>query len=179
MSLDPFLIPFADELSLITLEKLSAIPVEQKVDGFFKDKNWNDFVRALRTYRFRLAVANDPRADEKLKTYVENYGGYLGSKDVVGKVKSESGSGIHTIKKLKSGRLGCSCGDWQYAKSVSGGDCKHIEKLQTKTASVPRISGVLFSKKRAGNQWTQGQVSSVMSKMYEQQERNQALGIKG
>lgn len=91
-------------------------------------KNWKSFERGLKTKLFQNTVLNSDLADEKLKKYTENFGGYLRAKKEVGKVSGDSK--VYSIRELPNGRLGCGCKDWQYKKSVSGGDCKHIAQLR-------------------------------------------------
>jgi hypothetical protein len=97
------------------------------------DPNWNEFEKNLRTKGFQRAVVEHPQADDKLKRYVKNYGGYLTSKDVIAKEPSETKPGkTYAIKKVGK-RTACGCGDWQYKKSHGGGDCKHIAKYKKST----------------------------------------------
>lgn len=92
------------------------------------DPNWKTFEKNLKLKSFQQVVAGHPQADAKLKTYVENFGGYLLSKNVAAKVTGDSGK-TYTVKELPGGRLGCNCGNWQYRRSVDGGDCKHIRSI--------------------------------------------------
>lgn len=92
------------------------------------DPNWKQFEKNLKLKSFQQVVAGHPQADAKLKTYVDNFGGYLLSKKVTAKVVGDSGK-TYTVKELPGGRLGCSCKNWQYRRSVDGGDCKHITSI--------------------------------------------------
>lgn len=92
------------------------------------DPNWHQFEKNLKLKTFQQVVAGHPQADEKLKTYVDNYGGYLLSKKTTARVTGDSGK-TYTVKELPGGRLGCNCGNWQYRRSVDGGDCKHITSI--------------------------------------------------
>ena len=92
------------------------------------DPNWKTFEKNLKLKSFQQVVAGHPQADEKLKKYVDNFGGYLLSKRVTAKVTGDSGK-TYTVKELPGGRLGCNCGNWQYRRSVDGGDCKHITSI--------------------------------------------------
>jgi hypothetical protein len=99
------------------------------------DPNWNRFEKNLKLKSFQDVVSKDSRSDDKLKKYVENYGGYLRSKKVTAKVTSPDTGKPYVIKELPGGRLACGCKNWQYRKSVDGGDCKHIEAITMKKVS--------------------------------------------
>jgi hypothetical protein len=99
------------------------------------DPNWNRFEKNLKLKTFQKVVAGDPRADDKLKKYVDNFGGYLTSKKITAKIVSPDSGKPYVIKEIPGGRLACNCGNWQYRKSVDGGDCKHIEAIVMKKLS--------------------------------------------
>jgi hypothetical protein len=92
------------------------------------DPNWHQFEKNLKLKTFQQVVAGHPQADEKLKKYVDNYGGYLLSKKTTARVTGDSGK-TYVVKELPGGRMGCNCGNWQYRRSVDGGDCKHITSI--------------------------------------------------
>lgn len=92
------------------------------------DPNWHAFEKNLKLKTFQQVVAGHPQADEKLKKYVDNYGGYLLSKKTTARVMGDSGK-TYVVKELPGGRMGCNCGNWQYRRSVDGGDCKHITSI--------------------------------------------------
>lgn len=123
-----------------------AVSAKDRADDHFNAdvKNWPAFEKNLSKPSFRKAVSKHPAADAKLQKYVENYGGYVASKDVVDKVKSRTEAGkTYEIRKLPSGRLGCGCKDWQFKHSHKGSDCDHIMmSRKTKTAS-PILTGAL------------------------------------
>jgi hypothetical protein len=126
MRIEALLPSFYDEL-----EKIAASGnVKMKVDEHFKDPHWPSFEKNLKSKRFQAEASGDKRADAKLQRYIKNYGGYVTSTDVVGVVPSRSGSKMYKIKRLKDGRLGCGCKDWQYVHSHKGTDCDHIEELK-------------------------------------------------
>lgn len=93
-------------------------------------KNWKGFEKNLKAKGFQKETLKHPASDEKLKKYVENYGGYLSSKKVVGSVPSRSSGKMYKVKELPNGRMGCNCKDWQYKHSHKGTDCDHIEELK-------------------------------------------------
>lgn len=143
---DIYLPSFSEELAGIARVKLAYVARTPKMratvaaEKHFEnpDPNWKTFERNLKGKTFQKVVENDPRADDKLKRYVENYGGFLTSKQVSSKVTSPDSGKEYVIKELPGGRLGCSCGNWQYRRSVDGGDCKHIRALtegKVKTSS--------------------------------------------
>lgn len=95
-------------------------------------KDWKSFEENLRKKAFQSAVIRHKESDEKLKKYVDAFGGYLKSTKTVGVVPSRSVAKTkHVIKKLKDGRLGCDCGDWQFKHSWAGTDCDHIKSLNS------------------------------------------------
>jgi hypothetical protein len=132
------LISFTDELAGIAgfekialLAKTPEMKAKDKAERHFStsDPDWGEFVKSLRSKHFQREIASHPMADEKLKKYVKNYGGYVASRDVVGHVPSERTTRKYTLKKVGR-RIGCNCGDWQYVHSHKGGDCKHVEKFK-------------------------------------------------
>lgn len=152
-----------------------------------EDPNWKEFEKNLRLVNFQKVIAEHPEADEKLKRYIDNYGSYLLSKRVASRVDSPDSGRTYTIKELPSGRLGCNCGNWQYRRSVDGGDCKHIEAMvgkpafanQVKTAFVSSLayagSNLGVSKLRANKAKTQAQLSEATTNLYANQAREMAM----
>lgn len=130
---------FADEL--IKIAYVATRP-QDKADAHFVQevKDWGAFEKNLKAKGFQKAILGHPEADSKLKRYVKNFGSYLSSKDVVGRVSSRSRFRNYVIKKLPNGRLGCNCKDWQYAHSPkTSGDCFHIRDL--KAHGMEKTSG--------------------------------------
>jgi hypothetical protein len=136
------MISFGQALEKLSFKLNQKGKQEVKAERHFEtsDPNWNEFVKNLKSKHFQEAVKGHPQADEKLQAYVENFGGYLRSKDHVATLKSKDSGKNYRIKKVGK-RLGCNCGDWQYRHSVQGGDCKHIQSLKKskmlKTAGLP------------------------------------------
>lgn len=123
---------FALELTKIAYStKTPLMKAKVKAEKHFdsEDPNWKEFEKNLRLKTFQKVVSEHPKADEKLKRYIENYGSYLLSKNTTANVTSPDTGHTYTIKELPGGRLGCNCGNWQYRRSVDGGDCKHIESI--------------------------------------------------
>jgi SWIM zinc finger len=124
--------------------KLAArVPAEEKVREHLgaEKPDWKSFDKNLRSSSFRSAILQAAKDDPTLKKYVKNFGGYQASKDVVARIKSASSGKTYVVKDLHNGRWGCNCGDWQYAHSVKGGDCKHIKSVK-KSKLVKRASAV-------------------------------------
>lgn len=103
---------------------------EERVKRHFRsnDPDWDDFRRGLRSRKFQKLVLDHKKSDPKLRRYVNNYGGYLTSRETVGRVRSDDSGRTYAIRKLKNGRLACGCGDWQYRHSHRGTDCKHLKE---------------------------------------------------
>lgn len=131
-----------------TKEKKRALT---RADAHFKakDKDWDSFVDNASRKSFAKAVSNDGRADAKLKMHVDNIN-RLKTGKVLGTIKGTEGSrtarrdGSQSYKIIKlrgSDRLGCTCRDWRFKKSVAQPgeqvDCKHIRqfKQMNKTAA--------------------------------------------
>ena len=96
-----------------------------------RDTRWGYLMNHISSRPFVDQLLKSRRPDAKLKQYVESMHGLtLGM--VVGKVDSSSGKGAaYEIKQLPDGRLGCTCGDWQYRGSVTPGyECKHIRDFK-------------------------------------------------
>lgn len=113
-----------------------------------KDKDWDRVVENSSRKSFVKELAGDARADDKLKMHVDSM-----NRLKTGKVLStvsgtkgsrtarRDGSQSYKIVKLRgSNRLGCTCRDWRFKKSVAAqgeqADCKHIRqfKQMNKTA---------------------------------------------
>jgi hypothetical protein len=114
----------------ITSETTPKSPHLEKLDEHFTTTDgdkWSTFRKNLRAASFSRAVKQDPRADRKLKRYAENIHQHLVSKNVVAKVKGDSGK-TYTIKfHPDTERHSCSCGHWINKLSAKpSGDCKHI-----------------------------------------------------
>jgi len=140
------------------LEKIARISPTDKAEAHHRQtkKDWRSFERNLKSKKFRKAITEHPTSDDKLRAYVKNYGDYLDSTDLVGIVDSRTSKKTYTIKRLPSGRMGCSCRDWQYRHSVSDTDCDHIVQLK-KRRSKRKLSFVTG----AANLFAQGAKSLV------------------
>ena len=124
-----------------------------RVDAHFgaKEKDWDRLVDNASRKSFAKAMAGDRRADAKLKMHVDNIN-RLKTGKVLGTIQGTEGSrtarrdGSQSYKIVKlrgSDRLGCTCRDWRFKKSVAQPgeqiDCKHIRqfKQMNKTAAHP------------------------------------------
>lgn len=124
-----------------------------RVDAHFgaKEKDWDRLVDNASRKSFAKAMAGDRRADAKLKMHVDNIN-RLKTGKVLGTVQGTEGSrtarrdGSQSYKIIKlrgSDRLGCTCRDWRFKKSVAQPgeqvDCKHVRqfKQMNKTAAHP------------------------------------------
>lgn len=107
----------------------TAASIPQKVDAHLKAeiKDWRAFEKNLRSPRFAAEIRSREDADDKLKKYVTANNEYLKSKNIVTTVASRTSSKKYEVRRLKSGRLGCGCGDWQYKHSWKGTDCDHVQ----------------------------------------------------
>lgn len=126
------LMSFTSELIKIGADAVRRPTAAQKAAQHFEsmDPNWQVFEKNLRSKKFQSEVRGHPMADAKLKKYVKNYGGYLTSKDEVAEIKSKDSGKKYKVKDLHNGRYACGCKNWQYRRSVDGGDCKHIKSLK-------------------------------------------------
>lgn len=117
--------------SLVKLSYVAKSP-KMKVELHHRsvDKDWPEFEKNLKSKKFQEAAKEHKLSDSKLRRYVENYGGYLASKDVIGVIPSRTSKRNYRVKRLKSGRLGCNCKDWQYYHSVRDSDCDHIDEIR-------------------------------------------------
>jgi hypothetical protein len=118
---------FYDELTKIAA--LSPAQAKELVGAHHENKDWPAFEKNLRTKAFRQAVVLHPESDAKLKRYTKALGEFKTSK-VLGVVPSRTSNKLHKIKELPSGRLGCSCKDWQYEHSHRKTDCAHIQEFK-------------------------------------------------
>jgi hypothetical protein len=163
---------------------------EVKAERHFKseDPNWSEFEKNLRSKTFQEVAKGHKQADPKLKRYIENYGGYLTSKETVAVMKSPDSGKVYRLKQVGK-RIGCNCGDWQYKHSHKGSDCKHIERYRqmTKVSGVPLSlakqafvndlmtagAGLAYNHAKAKKQLTLGRASSLHAQMRktEQQEK--------
>ena len=115
---------------------------QNKVETFKSQdiKNWDKFTDNTARKSFVRELGKDPMTDPKLLMYADN----MNRLKTGSKVQDISGDGgkSYQITKLRgSNRLGCTCNDWRYKRSVAQPgeeqDCKHIKqfKQMSKTAA--------------------------------------------
>lgn len=179
---------FRESLEKLSFQLTPRGKQEVKAEHHFEsqDPDWHRFVKNLKSKTFQDVVLQHPNADEKLRAYVTNFGGYLRSKDVVATVKSKDSGKTYRIKRVGD-RLGCNCGDWQYVRSVRGGDCKHINSLsQSKTAVkikeaflqslATTAAGLGYVRHQAKKNWRLGQQSAAFAKQKKEEEMQRFQG---
>lgn len=135
-----------------------------RADSHFKakDKDWDRFVENAKRKSFAKAIAGDRRADSKLKMHVDNMN-RLKTGKVLASVSGTPGSrtaardGAQSYKIVKlrgSNRLGCTCRDWRFKKSVAAPgeqvDCKHIREFKQMNKTASRASRLTFITGGAG-----------------------------
>lgn len=117
--------------------------VQKFLDGHFTNPEWGDFKKKLRSPKFVSAVAQDDRADDKLKRYAENNGRHLQAKGApTYKVPSQSGGKPYTVKFHSDiDSFSCDCGDWIHKQSTkgTGGECKHVRRLKSKLKMLDTV----------------------------------------
>lgn len=119
---------FFDELE--KLGAASSISVSSKVLDRFSIRSWGDIENALKDKKFQRAAIQSTK-DPKLKDYLRSMSLFENSKDTKAEVASSSTPGkVFEVRKLRDGRLGCSCNDWRYVRSLNKTDCKHIKKYK-------------------------------------------------
>jgi hypothetical protein len=126
---------------LLSKEKKKA---QNKVETFKSQdiKDWDKFTENTARKSFIQELGKDPMTDPKLLMYADN----MNRLKTGSKVQDISGDGgkSYQITKLRgSNRLGCTCNDWRYKRSVAQPgeeqDCKHIKQYRqmSKTAGAP------------------------------------------
>lgn len=110
-----------------------------RVEGFHKaeDKDWDGFTDNLARKSFVKQLGSDPRSDPKLLRYADSMNRLKTGKKL-GTVQGKRGT--YNIVKLRgSDRLGCTCNDWRYKRSVAQPgeqvDCKHIREWRSETGN--------------------------------------------
>lgn len=124
---------FTDELV-----KIATVPrerkVERKVDYLFSPKagpeRWDKFIKHIRSPDYAEKVL-DRTTDPKLVRHTQSMHGLSRGK-TLGKIKSSRLPGrTYEVKKMRDGRLGCTCPDWRFKGSVDPEhDCKHIKAFR-------------------------------------------------
>lgn len=125
--------------SPISREKTRA---QQRVSDFSRQdvKDWDRFTDHTARKSFVKQLGSDPLTDEKLLRYADSMN-RLKTGTPVARVTGDGGR-TYSISKLRGkDRLGCTCNDWRYVRSVAESpdayDCKHIKQYRqmSKTAA--------------------------------------------
>lgn len=109
---------------------------------------WSSLPRNASSEGFVKALADDPRADTKLKDHVKSLHD-LSKSPTVAKIGSSSKPGrSYEVKKLPGGRMGCTCNDWRFKGTVNPSHkCKHIKAFEAgeqKTAAFAKQTSAFF-----------------------------------
>jgi len=134
---------FTDELV-----KISVVPssrkVERRVDYLFSPKagpeKWNKFLKHVRSPDYAEHVVDRASSDPKLVRHAQAMHG-LSRGRTLGKVQSARLPGrSYEVRKMKDGRLGCTCPDWRFVGSVNPEyDCKHIKAFRAGKSKVDDV----------------------------------------
>jgi len=127
----------------------------QRVSQFNQEevKDWNRFTDNTARKSFIQQLGKDPMTDPKLLQYAENMNRLkTGSK--ITELPGDGGSSYQITKLRGLDRLGCTCNDWRYKKSVAQPgeelDCKHIKQYrQMSKTAAEHGERELFSKEAA------------------------------
>jgi hypothetical protein len=134
---------------------------QKRVESHFSGKaenKWDNFDKNVARKSFVRTLGSDSRSDKKLLLHADNMNRMKTGK-VVGKVRGNPGgrtSGrdgrqTYQISKLRgSERIGCTCNDWKFRKSVAGPgqeqDCRHIKEWRAAEQSGNKLAGMAFTK---------------------------------
>jgi hypothetical protein len=109
----------------------------RRIDSHFRsdDKNkWDNFLHHSNRKSFVKNLSRDGRSDEKLIMHADNMNRMQSGKKL-GTILGATGQRYKITKLRGSPRLGCTCKDWRYKRSVvlasapdSEKDCRHIKQ---------------------------------------------------
>ena len=125
---------FLDEITKIAVVSQQR-KVDRKVEYLFSPKagsdKWDKFVKHVRSPVYAEKVVSRASDDPKLVRHVQSMHGLSRGK-TLGKIRSSRLPGrSYEVKKMKDGRIGCTCPDWRFKGSVDPGhDCKHIKAFR-------------------------------------------------
>jgi len=121
-------------------------PQEKFLEEHFKKPNqasWDKFQQVVQDPKFSREVKLHPASDEKLQRFIGSMN-QMHNGNVVATVQGDSGKS-YELKRMRGGRLGCTCNDWRFKRSHQNQrkeqDCKHIKK-HLEAARAHRSSGV-------------------------------------
>ena len=107
---------------------------DTRVESFHtaKKKDWDQFLNNASRKSFVKQLGSDSRSDAKLVMHADNMNRLQTGKKI-GTI--QGGSKSYSIVKLRGkDRLGCTCNDWRYKRSVAKAgeavDCKHIRRFK-------------------------------------------------
>jgi hypothetical protein len=131
---------FYKEAGAQSREKAKA---ERRVQQFqsSEKKDWDTFTANTARKSFVQQLGKDPMTDPKLLQFADNMN-RLKTGTRVGTIPGEAGKSYEITKLRGSERLGCTCNDWRYKRSVAQPgeeqDCKHIKQYRqmSKTAAA-------------------------------------------
>lgn len=133
---------FTDELVKIAVVAGSQ-KVERRVDYLFSPKagpdKWAKFLKHVRSPAYAERVA-ERAGDAKLVRHAQSMHGLAKGK-TLGKVQSARLPGrSYEVRRMKDGRLGCTCPDWRFVGSVDvDHDCKHIRAFRAGKSKVDDV----------------------------------------
>ena len=134
---------------------------KQRVDEFKSDevKDWDRFTDHAARKSFVQQLGSDPATDPKLLQYADNMNRLkTGSK--ITSLPGDAGKSYQITKLRGSERLGCTCNDWRYKRSVAQPgeeqDCKHIKQYRqmSKTATATREGAVKIATELKDVPWS-------------------------
>lgn len=116
---------------------------QRRLSDFVREqpKDWERFTKHTARKSFVKRLGDDPLTDPKLLRYADNMN-RLKTGSRVGGVTGDGGKSYDIIKLRGTERLGCTCNDWRYVRSVAESgdeqDCKHIKQYRqtSKTATA-------------------------------------------
>jgi superfamily II DNA/RNA helicase len=116
---------------------------QERVEQFqsSEKKDWDRFTDNTARKSFVKQLGADPMTDPKLLQYADSMNRLKTGKKIAD-IPGDGGKSYQITKLRGSERLGCTCNDWRYKKSVAqpgeAQDCKHIQQFRemSKTAAA-------------------------------------------
>lgn len=100
-------------------------------EHFGVSPKWDDFHKKLKDKSFVTAIGADTRTDDKLKAFVSAVAMREQAKGPSVKAPSDVSGSYKVRYHPEHDRFSCTCPDWTFKRSVSGADCKHIDRLKS------------------------------------------------
>jgi superfamily II DNA or RNA helicase len=105
-------------------------------------KDWDQFTDHTARKSFVQQLGADPMSDPKLLQYADSMNRLKTGKKITD-VPGDGGKSYQITKLRGSERLGCTCNDWRYKKSVAQPgepqDCKHIQQFKEMSKTAARF----------------------------------------